>query len=396
MWLVDLLLGALALVALVPALTLLVQVLMSFRRLPDRAPDGQRLPIAVLIPAHNESAGIVGTLRSVLAQVSPGDRVLVVADNCSDDTAERARAAGATVVERSHATLRGKGYALDHGIRWLEAQPNPPHAVVFVDADCTLGPGTVDRLAREAVQRGVPVQALDLMHAQPGSSLNLRVAEFAWLVKNQVRPLGMRALGLPCQLMGTGMAIPWALVREAPLASGALAEDMELGLGFARAGQPPVYCPQAAVHSFFPTQAAGAQAQRRRWEHGHLAMIRERGLPLLMQGLRRGHGALTAMALDACVPPLASLVAFQGAWVVVTGAWRLVGGSVWPLALAMGGFVAVTVAVLGAWRGHGRAVISGRDLLGVPAYVLGKLSIYRDALLGRRAGWQRARRDHDS
>lgn len=401
MLILDTLLIVLALLLLVPALTFSVQVLLAFPRaaqpLPAQAPA--RPASVVLIPAHNEAAGIVGTLHSVIPQLGPDDYVLVVADNCTDDTADRAREAGATVVERSDAQRRGKGYALDHGIRWLESQATAcrpaPAVVIFVDADCSLGPGSLERMAREAVWRDKPIQVLDLMHAPPGAPLQARVAEFAWLVKNQVRPLGLRALGLPCQLMGTGMAMPWELIRKAQLASGHLVEDMELGLSLARAGQAPVYCPEASVHSYFPSHEGGSQAQRRRWEHGHLSMIRTRGLPLLARALLTANGTLLAMALDVCVPPLASLVAVQGALALLLSVYALVSGQMLALSIVLAGWVAVSVAVITAWRRFGRQVIGTGELAAIPGYVLGKLPIYFDALMGRRAGWQRATRDGD-
>jgi cellulose synthase/poly-beta-1,6-N-acetylglucosamine synthase-like glycosyltransferase len=106
-----------------------------------------RLTCAVLIPAHNEETGIGPTLSSILPQLGAGDRVLVVADNCTDATAAVARASGAEVVERTDATRRGKGYALDFGVRTLEKAP--PAVVVIVDADCTLESGSLDRLVRK-------------------------------------------------------------------------------------------------------------------------------------------------------------------------------------------------------------------------------------------------------
>src|SRR5436853_418709 len=53
---------------------------------------------AVLIPAHNEGAGTLPTIGDVRAQLAPGDRIVVVADNCTDDTAAIAQAAGAEVI----------------------------------------------------------------------------------------------------------------------------------------------------------------------------------------------------------------------------------------------------------------------------------------------------------
>ena len=126
-----------------PAAVLLLQVLAG--RLARRRLDGSaaRRParagtLAVLMPAHDEAGGIEPAIRAVLAQLAAGDRLLVVADNCSDATAAVARAAGAEVIERSDRVRRGKGYALDHGVRWLEQAP--PAAVVILDADCIAAP----------------------------------------------------------------------------------------------------------------------------------------------------------------------------------------------------------------------------------------------------------------
>ena len=81
------------------------------------------------------------------------------------------------------------------------------------------------------------------MICSPNSAQRTRVREFAWRVKNWVRPLGLSSLGLPCQLMGTGMAFPWEVIADARLATGSLAEDLKLGLELAANGHPPVFCP---------------------------------------------------------------------------------------------------------------------------------------------------------
>src|ERR1700722_10861091 len=71
---------------------------------------------AVLIPAHNEALGIRDTIESVSGQLAASGRILVVADNCSDATAQIARDSGAEVLERTNATERGKGFALQAGL----------------------------------------------------------------------------------------------------------------------------------------------------------------------------------------------------------------------------------------------------------------------------------------
>ena len=125
--------------------------------------SNDRPTISVLVPAHNESLGLAETLADIRRQLSTHDRLLVVADNCSDDTAVVARAAGAEVVERTDATKRGKGYALDWGIRYLSKKPT--EIVVIVDADCQLNDGALNQLALTCARTARPTQALYLMLA---------------------------------------------------------------------------------------------------------------------------------------------------------------------------------------------------------------------------------------
>ncbi|MGH8485060.1 MAG: glycosyltransferase, partial [Pseudomonas sp.] len=93
------LLGAVAVLLLLPVLVLFAQVLLACMPARTQPPlHGARGRVAVLVPAHNEASIIGATLASIGAQLHAGDRLLVVADNCSDDTAALAVAAGAEVV----------------------------------------------------------------------------------------------------------------------------------------------------------------------------------------------------------------------------------------------------------------------------------------------------------
>ena len=202
---IDILLAVIATFLVIPIFVIFLQVIFACipKEINSKELGKNRLSsysnIAVLIPAHNESLGIVATLNSIKPQLKPSDRMVVIADNCTDDTAQIALANGAEVIERQDAVCRGKGYALDFGIRHLSH--NPPGVVVVVDADCTLQADSLSALANYTLENNRPVQALDLMYAK-GRDLKSRIAEFAWCVKNWVRPLGYAKLGLPCQLMG--------------------------------------------------------------------------------------------------------------------------------------------------------------------------------------------------
>jgi len=146
-----------------------------------------------LIPAHDEEKGILATLNDIKPQLRPNDRLLVVADNCTDDTAAIAASGGAEVTVRSDPSKIGKGYALDWGINYLAS--NPPDIVIMIDADCRAAERVIDSLASVCEQKQRPVQSLYLMASPEGSRINHQVAEFAWRVKNWVRPLGLGALG---------------------------------------------------------------------------------------------------------------------------------------------------------------------------------------------------------
>jgi len=380
------------------ATVLLVQIVASAmpRRSPTARPTALRPRLAVLVPAHDEQSTIAGTLQALLLQLEHGDRLVVVADNCSDATAAIARAQGAEVVVRDDPLLRGKGYALDAGIRYLEdPSRSPPEVLVIIDADCHLHPGGLSMLAQTCTASGRPTQALDLMQSAPAAGLRTRLGELAWIVRNEARPLGCLRLGWPCQLMGTGMAFPWPLIRGAALATGHLVEDLQLGIDLARSGAYPLFCPQALVTSQFPSSEEALRHQRMRWEHGHVGMLLSRAPPLLGEGLRRRDPALIAMALDLCIPPLALFVLTLGLAILASLAVWLLGGGGAALALGLAGGAGLVVSVLLAWWVHGRHVVSWSELLTVPLYVLAKLPIYAALLVRRKTAWIRTRRDDD-
>lgn len=384
--------SALLILIVLPVLVLFVQVQLASLPVRSLAPaQGSRPRVAVLVPAHNESSLIVATLNSILPQLLAGDRLVVVADNCSDDTAALARAAGAEVVERSNAQQRGKGYALDFGVRYLAS--DAPDVMIVVDADSRVSEGSIERLALCCIDSGRPAQALYLMHAPAGSGLKVQIAEFAWCVKNRVRAQGWARLGLPCSLMGSGMAFVWRDLALIELASGHIVEDLKMGLDFCRSGKPPLFCPGALVSSDFPRSDEGLSTQRTRWEHGHLGVILSDAPRLLLEAIRKGNLNLLAMTADLLVPPLALLtlllvVAFCLSWLVV-----LLGGALAPALIASFGLALLGVSVLLAWSRFGRGIIAFSALLYAPFYALKKIPLYIGFVLKRQVDWVRSKRD---
>jgi cellulose synthase/poly-beta-1,6-N-acetylglucosamine synthase-like glycosyltransferase len=346
--------------------------------------------LAVIVPAHDEQAGIVATLRSIQSQLEPGDRLLVVADNCTDQTAEVARTCGAIVLERRDESRRGKGFALAFGLESLAA--DPPSVVLFFDADCRLAPQTIDTLACEAQNRLRPVQALYLCEPTSAGGPQQRLSALAFRFKNLIRAAGLSRLGGSCHLTGSGMALPWQLVQSVPWASGNLVEDMQLGIDFALAGFPPQFISTAHVHSDLPVSNGGQLAQRRRWEHGFLQTALNQSPALLLQALRRRAWPLMMLGLDLTVPPLALLsVGLLVGWLVALAVW-LIGCGVMPLVLmTLSGCSFATATLLG-WAIHCRDLAPAGLLLQIPNYFPAKLSLYAEFLTRRERRWVRTER----
>ncbi|HYN54063.1 MAG TPA: glycosyltransferase family 2 protein [Methylotenera sp.] len=393
MSIISVVLTVIAVILLIPTVVVFAQVLsacLSKRKADVNIADDD-ISIAVLIPAHNESSGIIATLNSIRSQLTSKDRLLVVADNCDDDTAAVALANGAEVIERHDAAKRGKGFALDFGIRHL-AQ-NPSDIVVFVDADCILEANALKPLAAYALKHGRPVQALYLMYSKV-ANLKSSIAEFAWCVKNLVRPLGYAQLSLPCQLMGTGMAFPWSTIAKADLANGNIVEDMKLGIDLSIAGTPPLFYLNAKVTSYFPVASDVQTGQSTRWEHGHLAMILSEAPRLFIKGAIKCNKDLLAMALDLSVPPLALLVTLLFGYAIATGIM-----GIWfdfayvAFQVTLIGVILLTIAIAIAWWGWGRNIISLASMLLVPVYVFLKIPHYIKFMFKRQKTWNKTERD---
>ena len=351
--------------------------------------------ILVLIPAHNESAVIGHTLTTLKPQLRPGDRVVVIADNCTDRTAEIAREAGCSVLERNDPVGRGKSYALDYAVRSL--REDMPDVFVVIDADCEVQRGGLEELAYAAFTTGRPVQASYLMELPPKPSPLQPIATLAFLIKNHVRPSGLDRLGLPCFLNGSGMAFPPSIMQKAAWASGKLAEDKWLTVELLLAGHAPLFCPYAKVTSWFPGQSAAGVTQSTRWLHGHLDCMMRQGPRLLWGALRQGRLDLFAILLDLLVPPLSLLLML---WVtalfttLVAGwlhtGWLHIGWM--PLIPVAAGGALVALSLFGVVV---RFEVTGiaQSFKSAPDYILSKVPIYAAFLLHREKNWVRTERD---
>lgn len=347
--------------------------------------------VAVLIPAHNEALGVGETVACLLSIIPPGTRVLVVADNCTDATAEAARSAGAEVTERHDTARRGKGFALAHG-RAVLAEGTPPQVVVVLDADCRLSQGSIEALAAAVSEGRGPGQAVYTFASRRDQSPLVQISNFAMLVKNLLRYRGMERIGGCGLLCGTGMGFAWPDFAAAPLATDDIVEDLGLGIEMVRHGRGPRLVDAAKVTSA-PAAVSESVAQRSRWEHGFLATAMRHALPTIGNGLCRFDRAQIALGMHLIVPPLALLflvacavLALSAGLAAFTGYWVAVQALTAGVVLAGG-------LVMAAWAAAGRETLSLAALLRAPLYVLWKVPIYLGFLKGRQTTWVRTKRE---
>ena len=349
-----------------------VEVVAGLRPLRVAPADRQAPRAAIVVPAHNEQGVIAETVRGLVA-AAPGALVLVVADNCTDDTAGAARKAGAQVLVRDEPDRRGKGFALAAAREWLRS--DPPDVLLIIDADCWTDGASMDALAHAAALTGRPCQAVYLLEPDLHASPTLQISNFAFLIKNLVRQRGLQRLAGRAHLTGTGMAMPWSVFATSDLGGSNIVEDLALGLELASRSLPPMLREDAKVWSKAASDT-DTLTQRQRWEGGYLTTALQVAPRALSRSLRAGDLRGLCAALDLSVPPLSLLVMLNVFALLVGGAGIALGASFWPLLVQVGVGVVALVALAMAWAREGRDFVSAGSLVRLPLYILWKLPLY--------------------
>lgn len=346
---------------------------------------------AIVVPAHNEAPVIERTLERLRQSLPPGFDVLVVADNCSDETASLVREQGVNLIERADDVRRGKGYALDFAREWLRQQP--PDAVIVLDADCRTDSASLRRLAGACLVTGTPWQAVNLIEPDRNAPAMVQISTFAFLIKNLVRQRGLQRLSGGVHLTGTGMCLPWALFDAADLATASIVEDIRLGVELSASGAHPRLLEGSSVWSGH-ADLGSSLSQRSRWEGGYLGMMRTAAPALIGRGLRSRSPRVFLQGLDLMIPPLAMLAMINAAALLAATLAALAALSNWTpsLLLVTTGAIAAAALLL-AWFREGRTFLSMRTLLRLPGYALWKVPMYLGLVRkGAPAEWKRTER----
>jgi len=255
---------------------------MMLTELRDKEGD-QLTAFAIVVPAHNEELLLPRLLRSTSAQDYPKPRfdTIVVADNCTDGTADTARAHGAVVLERRDSERRGKGYAINWALDSIGLDKYD--AVLIVDADCHLSANALKCLDA-ALQQEQIIQCYSGV-GNPDESWFTRLLDVSRTINNEIYSPAKRRLGLSCQLIGTGMCFSTRILKTYGWDAFSVGEDCEYYANLIRHGETVGFAHDARIYHQESSTLGQATHQRMRWSSGRFAVAWKYGFGLVWRGI---------------------------------------------------------------------------------------------------------------
>lgn len=344
----------------------------------------------VIVPAHNEAGGIAATVANLQKLDWPRERyrVVVVADNCTDATAQIAHDAGAVVLARQDAENRGKGYALAYAFNWSRTDGRAV-AVAVVDADSRASRNFLQSFAAR-IERGACALQVHYGVLNSCASWRTRLMSIALGSIHKLRSRARERLGLSCGIRGNGWCVTHGLLDKVPYQAYSLTEDVEFGLDLGLAGYRVAYCDEAEVKGEMVTSERAARSQRQRWEVGRTKLILHRAPGLIAAALVRQSAVCWDLAMDLLVLPLSyiamNVVALIAALAVIgTASPRIL------LWMAIFDCTALGMYVCRGWMLSDVGLEGFWDLLRIPMFVAWKVVLLFSG--PKTTEWIRTRRE---
>ncbi len=390
--LIFLLLLVPALVLALPALSDAISFLVAIGRKRERYAVTNANPtdrLLFLIPAHDEEDLIERCVRSLIAQQYPAAllRVVVVADNCSDSTANIARLAGATVLERTAPDIGGKGFAIQWALQQLDADSYD--ALCVIDADTIVEPDFSTQLSVFAPLQGRALQAYDGLSNEFDNQLT-RLAGLLTRSRYDVAlPLKQRA-GLSCPLTGDGIVLGRDVLRAHPWRVDTITEGWELYSRLTLSGIRVSLAHAAKLYAQEARSMAQSASQRERWSAGKLAVLKASAAHIMAA---RRLGVRQRLDLIAELSSVGPVVrgALGGLATLICLIAQPAG---WPLLTILFSTTVAQPALYGAIAlvDHPQRAATLRAFAYLPRYALWRIWIAGRAILARPERWVRTAR----
>jgi len=228
-----------------------------------------------IIPAHNEAGIIKNLIESLKVQNYPNELldIYVIADNCTDNTAEIARNSGAIVYERYDESKKTKGYAMQWFLNKIIQEDKDYDAFCVFDADNIVMPDFIVNMNKKLCQGEEIVQGYRDIKNPTDTWITAGYTIFYWTM-NRFYHLARYNVGLSPLINGTGFMVKMDLVRKEGWETKTLTEDIEFSLKNIAKGRKLGWAVDAKVYDEQPLTFSQSWKQRSRWTVGHLQCVK--------------------------------------------------------------------------------------------------------------------------
>ena len=228
-----------------------------------------------IIPAHNEEMVVSNLIESLKNQTYDKNLydIYVIADNCTDNTANVARRAGAIVLERFDPAHKTKGYALQWFLK-QKIEENADYDAFFVfDADNIVDKDFILNMNKKLCQGEDVVQGYRDIKNPTDNWITAGYALFYWTM-HRLYHLARYNVGLSTLLNGTGFMVRFDVVKPDGWQTETLTEDIEFSLKRIIKGKKLGWATDAIVYDEQPTSFKQSWSQRSRWTVGHMQCMK--------------------------------------------------------------------------------------------------------------------------
>ena len=274
------------------------------RSLPEKKePPDSDLRFCFLIPAHNEEKVIKLTLNNLQRLSYPTEQydIVVVADNCSDNTVSIVRDAGVHCLERNDPANPGKGQALNWALPQL-LHHGGPDAFVIIDADSLAAPNIL-AVFSHYIKNGEKIIQGRYDVLNPAASVSASFAFFSFAISQNLQYRGRSRLGWSVTLLGNGMCLTNDIIKKFGWQAFSISEDLEYQLQLLLKGIKVFFADETGVSAEMPTSFKSFHQQRSRWDIGRYR-LRNQYVPMfLKRALIEQRLSFLDAVLDLTIPP---------------------------------------------------------------------------------------------
>ena len=244
---------------------------------------------ALIVAAHNEEKVITHIIDSLFKQNYPRNLfdVFIIADNCTDKTAEIAEKHGAIVYKRFNSTLRGKGHALEWMFEKIFAMDKKYDAISVFDADNLVSSNFLLEMNKQLCRGHKVVQGY-IDSKNPYDSWITCSYSIAFWLSNRIFQLPRYYLGLSCGLCGTGFCIDTDVLKKIGWGATCLTEDLEFTMKLVLKDMKVAWAHNAVVYDEKPLTLKQSWNQRKRWMQGHADCTSRFLGPLFKKAFKNG------------------------------------------------------------------------------------------------------------